>query len=50
MVVVMAICETLPAADIDVIMSVMMSLFDTRSSLMSLLKLMIDREIARTGV
>jgi hypothetical protein len=49
MVLPMAICEICPAVEADVMISVLLNLFDTRTSLMTLLKLMIDREIAHTG-
>jgi hypothetical protein len=49
MVLPMAICEICPASEGDIMISVLLNLFDTRASLMSLLKLMIDREIAHTG-
>jgi hypothetical protein len=48
MVLAMAICETCPPSEVDIIISVLMNLFDTRASLMNLLKMMIDREIAHT--
>jgi neurofibromin 1 len=46
----LAICEICPSSDVDVIISVLMNLFDTRTSLVNLLKSMIDREIAHTGI
>lgn len=49
MTLVLAICETCPASDVDGIVSVLLNMFDTRSSLMTLIKLMIDREVTRTG-
>lgn len=45
----LAICDICPASDVDVIISLLMDLFDTRSSLVNLVKLMVDREIAHTG-
>jgi hypothetical protein len=50
MVLAMAICETCPPSDVDHMISVLIKVFDTRSSLMHLLKLMIDREISHTGM
>lgn len=50
MVLAMAICETCPPAEVDIMISVLMNLFDTRASLMALLKRMIDREIAHAGM
>ncbi|KAF8207849.1 hypothetical protein K438DRAFT_2013261 [Mycena galopus ATCC 62051] len=48
MVLVMAICETCPPAEVEMMISVLLNLFDTRGTLMTLLKHMIDREIAHT--
>ncbi|KAJ7055100.1 hypothetical protein C8F01DRAFT_470816 [Mycena amicta] len=48
MVLVMAICETCPQSEVEIMVSVMLNLFDTRSSLMALLKYMIEREVAST--
>jgi hypothetical protein len=50
MVLAMAICETCPPAEVDIMISVLLNLFDTRTSLVNLLKLMIDREISHTGI
>ncbi|KAF7975643.1 hypothetical protein HWV62_9093 [Athelia sp. TMB] len=44
----LAICDICPSSDVDVIISLLMDLFDTRSSLVNLVKLMVDREIAHT--
>ncbi|KZT29450.1 hypothetical protein NEOLEDRAFT_1128208 [Neolentinus lepideus HHB14362 ss-1] len=43
-----AMCETCPSSDAEVLIPVLFNLFDTRISLMSLLKTLIDREIAQT--
>jgi hypothetical protein len=45
----MAICETCPPAEVEMMISVLLNLFDTRGTLMTLLKHMIDREISHTG-
>jgi neurofibromin 1 len=50
MLIALAICEICPSSDVDVIISVLMNLYDTRTSLVNLLKSMIDREIAHTGM
>ncbi|KAH9939229.1 uncharacterized protein BXZ73DRAFT_88953 [Epithele typhae] len=44
----LAICEICPPNEVDTMNTVMLNLFDTRSSLMALLKQMIDTEVART--
>jgi len=49
MVLAMVICECCPANEVDMMISVLMNIFDTRASLISLLKTMIDREIAHTS-
>ncbi|KAG6336483.1 hypothetical protein ID866_2597 [Astraeus odoratus] len=48
MVLAMVICECCPPTEVDMMISVLMNIFDTRASLMALLKTMIDREIAHT--
>lgn len=45
----LAVCETCPPAEVDIVIPVLFNLFDTRASLMRLLKTMIDREVAHTG-
>ncbi|KAI0340881.1 hypothetical protein BDW22DRAFT_1485833 [Trametopsis cervina] len=44
----LAICSVCPPSDVDQIINVLLNMFDTRSSLMALLKTMIDREIKET--
>lgn len=44
-----AICETCPTEEADFIIPIMLNLFDTRTSLLALLKMLIDREIAKAG-
>ena len=43
------ICEVCPPADVDIMISVLLNLFDNRASLMKLMAVMIDQEIERTG-
>ena len=45
----LAICEICPPNEVDAMNAVLLNLFDTRSSLMNLLKTMIDLEIGKTG-
>ncbi|KAI9574812.1 hypothetical protein HD554DRAFT_2201766 [Boletus coccyginus] len=49
MVLAMVICECCPASEVDMMISVLMNIFDTRAALVALLKTMIDREIAHTA-
>ncbi|KAI6003613.1 hypothetical protein EDD15DRAFT_2567619 [Pisolithus albus] len=49
MVLPMVICECCPPNEVDMMISVLMNVFDTRASLMTLLKTMIDREITHTS-
>jgi hypothetical protein len=49
MVLAIVICECFPANEVDMMISVLMEIFDTRASLITLLKMMIDREIAHTS-
>lgn len=41
----LAICETCPPSENDILIPVMLNLFDSRVSLMALLKLAIEREV-----
>lgn len=49
MVLTLAICETCSPSEVDLMITVLLNVFDTRSSLLTLLKLIIDREIAQTS-
>ncbi|KAI0080777.1 hypothetical protein K474DRAFT_1717515 [Panus rudis PR-1116 ss-1] len=44
----LAVCEVCPASKVEQMIRVLLDVFDTRASLVNLLKAMIDREIART--
>ncbi|KAI1796034.1 hypothetical protein LXA43DRAFT_649826 [Ganoderma leucocontextum] len=44
----LAVCEICPPNEVDAMNAVLLNLFDTRSSLMNLLKTMIDLEIGKT--
>ncbi|KAK0207040.1 hypothetical protein DFS33DRAFT_1318594 [Desarmillaria ectypa] len=48
MVLAQAICDTCPASEIDNMVNILLNLFNTRASLMALLKVMITREVAHT--
>lgn len=50
MVLAMTVCEICPPAEVEIMISVLLNIFDTRTSLMNLMKLMIEREVAQTGV
>lgn len=45
----LAICETCPVSEIEVMIPVMINIFDTKASLLALLKATIDKEISRSG-
>lgn len=47
---VIIICELCPHDEVDKLISTLLNLFDTRVTLMQLLKCMIDREINHTGM
>lgn len=43
------ICEVCPPSEVDIMISVLLNLFDNRASLIKLMATMIDQEIERTG-
>ncbi|KIO22012.1 hypothetical protein M407DRAFT_28426 [Tulasnella calospora MUT 4182] len=45
----LAICEICPQSDVDDMINVLLNIFDTRGTLVALLKAMIDREVASTN-
>jgi len=45
----LAVCEICPANEVDILIPILLNVFDTRESLLRLMKSAIDREIARTG-
>ncbi|KAF8076811.1 hypothetical protein FPV67DRAFT_1605221 [Lyophyllum atratum] len=48
MVLALTICEICPPSEVDMMISVLLNIFDTRVSLMKLIKVMIEREVAST--
>ncbi|KAF8165773.1 hypothetical protein B0H34DRAFT_794124 [Crassisporium funariophilum] len=49
MVLAMTICEICPPGEVEIMISVLLNIFDSRASLMALIKLMIEREVAQTN-
>ncbi|KAF6748926.1 hypothetical protein DFP72DRAFT_914993 [Ephemerocybe angulata] len=49
MVLAMTMCEICPPSEVEAIIPVLLSVFDTRESMLALLKLMIEREISQTA-
>ena len=45
----LAVCETCPVNEVDTMLPVMVNIFDTRSSLLTLLRGLIDKEVTRSG-
>lgn len=43
------ICEICPLNDIEIMISVLLNVFNTRGLLLALIKRMIEREVSRTG-
>ena len=50
MVLAMTICEICPASEVEMMIAVLLNVFDSRTSLLGLIKLMIEREVAQTGI
>ncbi|TFK24729.1 hypothetical protein FA15DRAFT_406917 [Coprinopsis marcescibilis] len=48
MVLAITICEICPPSEVEMIISVLLNVFDSRNSLMALMKLMVEREVAQT--
>jgi neurofibromin 1 len=50
MVLAMTICEICPPSEVEMMIAVLLNVFDSRTSLLGLIKVMIEREIAQTGI
>jgi hypothetical protein len=50
MILAVAICETCPHNEVEMMIQVLMNLYDTRPALMRLLKTLVERELAATGI
>ena len=50
MVLALTICEICPPSEVEIMISVLLNVFDTRASLLALIKLMIEREVSHTGI
>ena len=50
MVLAMTICEICPTSEVEMMIAVLLNVFDSRTSLLGLIKLMIEREVAQTGI
>lgn len=48
MVLALTICEICPPSEVEMMISVLLNVFDTRASLLSLIKAMIEREVSHT--
>ncbi|KAI0265102.1 hypothetical protein BC834DRAFT_880157 [Gloeopeniophorella convolvens] len=44
----LAICEVCPGSEVDIIIPVLLNIIDSRETLISLMKTLVDREVART--
>jgi hypothetical protein len=45
----LAVAETIPVNEVDVMLPVVINTFDTKSNLLALLKAVIDKEVTRSG-
>jgi len=45
----LAVAETTPVNEVDVMLPVLIGIFDTKTSLLALLKAVIDKEVTRSG-
>jgi PII-like signaling protein len=45
----LAVAETTPVNEVDVMLPVVINIFDTKSNLLALLKAVIDKEVTRSG-
>ncbi|PFH50162.1 hypothetical protein AMATHDRAFT_80979 [Amanita thiersii Skay4041] len=48
MILALTICEVCPPSEVEIMISVLLNIFDSRTSLMNLLKAMIEQEVSRT--
>jgi len=49
MVLAITICEICPPAEVELMIFVLLNVFNSRESLLSLIKLMVEREVAQTS-
>ena len=45
----LAVAETTPVNEVDIMLPVVINIFDTKSSLLALCKAVIDKEVTRSG-
>jgi hypothetical protein len=50
MVLALTICDICPVSEVDMMISVLLNVFNTRASLLSLMKAMIEKEVATCGM
>lgn len=44
------ICEICPAQEVEMMISILLNILDTRASLLEFMKLVIEREVAQTSM